>query len=165
MAKRACTGTTKQGQPCKAAPLHDSDHCLAHTDEQTRLSTGFGAPGTGRPCNPRAVDVLKERIEAGIDEVLKPLWDALTAERAVVVGNGPTAYVESVKDHPTRIAAVRELLDRGYGRPKQSSEVTVVTQDTIEQAIERMEGELAGNDPTGPGHPAGADRAVQAAQG
>ena len=91
MSKRACHGTTKAGKPCKAAPLHDSDYCLAHTDEETRLSTGFGAPGTGRPRNPRAVDVLKERIEAGIDEVLKPLWDALTAERAVVVGNGPGA--------------------------------------------------------------------------
>ena len=161
MSKRACHGTTKTGRPCKAAPLHDSDCCLAHTDEETRLSTGFGAPGTGRPRNPRAVDVLKERIEAGIDEVLKPLWDALTAERAVVVGNGPTAYVESVKDHPTRIAAVRELLDRGYGRPKQATEITMVTPDLMMQAIERMEGELAGNDPTGPEHPAGADRAVQ----
>jgi hypothetical protein len=87
------------------------------------------------------VDVLKERIEAGIDEVLKPLWDALTAERAVVVGNGPTAYVESVKDHPTRIAAVRELLDRGYGRPKQVSEITMVTEDEFAATVRRWEQE------------------------
>jgi hypothetical protein len=107
--------------------------------------------------------VLKERIEAGIDKVLDPLWDALQAERAVVVGNGPSATMEMVPDYSTRIAAVRELLDRGYGRPKQSSEVTVVTQDAIDVAIERMERELAERD--GDSGEPGVDRALQASEG
>jgi hypothetical protein len=141
--KRTCKGTNSQGKPCKAAPLTDSDYCLAHADEKTRVSTGFGAPGNGRPRKPRAVDVLRERIEANIDRVLDPLWDALTADRAMVVGNGPTAHVELASDHPTRIAAARELLDRAYGRTRQSSEVTVITEDMIDQAIRRMEAELA----------------------
>ena len=69
-----------------------------------------------------------------------------------------------VPDHPTRIAAIREFLDRGYGRPKQSSDITVITQDWVDQQIAELEAELAGNDPDGPEHPAGEDRAVQAAQ-
>lgn len=122
----SCTGTTKAGKPCKANPLKDRDTCLAHADAETRRSLQFvgGGPGSGRPKNPRAVDVLKERIEADIDKVLNPLWEALEADRGVVVGNGPTAHVDYVADHSARIAAARELLDRGYGKPKQTNELS-----------------------------------------
>lgn len=118
-----CTATTKSGQPCKARPLKDQDTCLAHADKKTRDATGFAITG-GRPPNPRAVDVLRERIEQDIDKVLNPLWDALDADRGVVVGNGPSAHVDYVPDFSARIAAARELLDRGYGKPKQTSEVS-----------------------------------------
>jgi hypothetical protein len=126
MSKRACSHKTKKGQPCKATPLSDVDYCISHAPEDVRDSTGFGGsqPGSGRPPTPRAVDVLLERIEAGIDQVLNPLWDALAAEQGVVVGNGAHAEIEMVPDHKTRIAASRELLDRGYGRPKQSTEIS-----------------------------------------
>jgi hypothetical protein len=97
------------------------------------------------------VDILKERIETDIDKALDPLWEALTAARAIVVGNGPTAYVEMAADHLTRIAAVRELLDRSYGRPSQSSNVKVITQDMIDQAIIELEAEVAALDTWGGG--------------
>src|SRR4051794_37110950 len=110
--ERRCTATTQKGEPCKAAPLKDSDVCLARSDEETRISMQFvgGGPGSGRPKQPRAVDVLKERIEAEVDKVLDPLWDALEADSGYVVGNGPTAELQMVADHRTRIAAARELL-------------------------------------------------------
>jgi hypothetical protein len=69
------------------------------------------------------VDIIRERIEQDVDPVLAPLWAGLQAERAVVVGNGPTAHVEFAPDYATRIAAARELLDRGYGRPMQATAV------------------------------------------
>ncbi len=45
---------------------------------------------------------------------------ALDAERAIVVGNGPTASVEMVPDHGERIKAANALLDRRYGKPNQA---------------------------------------------
>jgi hypothetical protein len=90
------------------------------------------------------VDVIREDIERRIGSINEALREAMQAERPVVVGNGPVARMEMVPDWPTRIMAMRELLDRGYGRPRQASEVTVITQDDIEQAIERMEAEVAG---------------------
>lgn len=166
MATRDCKGVTKSGKQCKAVPLKDTDYCLAHADEKTRVATGFGAKdrGNGRPRKQRVVDVIRERIEDKVDEMFAILWEAAHAERAVVVGNGPQAYVEMVPDHPTRRAAVAELLDRGYGRPHQSSEVTVITEDVITQAIAKLEAELGGNDPVGPGDPGGDGRALQDAE-
>jgi hypothetical protein len=174
--KRECEGTTVAGKPCGANPLKPGTviagisvtgrWCRQH-DEDLPASARIGGPqpGSGRPRTPRAVDVLKERIEASIDEVIKPLWDALNAERAVVVGNGPSATMEMVPDYPTRIAAVRELLDRGYGRPRQSSEVTVITEDMLDRTLQELEAQLAGNDPVRPEHRSGQDQALQAASG
>ena len=55
--------------------------------------------------------MLRERLEREIErnETLSVLFDALGAERAVVVGNGPTAHVQHVPDIPTRLAAVRSF--------------------------------------------------------
>lgn len=126
MAKRTCKGTTKKGTPCKARPLHDGDFCLAHADEETRESAGFGGAqeGAGRPARPRVVDVIRERIEADVEKVISVLEEALEATRPVVVGSGEHAEVEMVTDYVVRIHAARELLDRAYGKPKQQTEVT-----------------------------------------
>ncbi len=134
MADRKCSAITKNGEPCKAQPLKDADVCLAHADAATRESTGFVADNGkgGRPKNPRAVDVLKDKIEADVDKVLDPLWEALEADSGYVVGNGPSAELQMVADHRTRIAAARELLDRGYGKPKQQTEITGADSGPVE---------------------------------
>lgn len=121
-----CTATTKKGTPCKAPPIGETGRCISHSPKDVQDSAGFGGvqPGAGRPPTPRAVDVLRERIEQDIDAVLDPLWQALDADAGVVVGHGKDAFVEMIADHRTRIAAARELLDRGYGRPKQATEIT-----------------------------------------
>lgn len=117
-----CTATTKRGTPCKARPLKDRDVCLAHADVATRTSANFQqGPRPGRPPNPRVVDVLRERIEREVEAVIEPLFDALTAERMYFDNNGEGW---SSKDHQARLAAVRELLDRGYGKPKQATELS-----------------------------------------
>ena len=123
MAKRKCKGKTKAGKACKAAPLKGKDVCLAHADEKDRVSTGFGVTG-GRPRKPRVVDVVRERIEEDMDEWYAVLIEARSAMRSVVVGNGPSAYVAEVPDHPTRLRAFAEVMDRAYGKPKQIAELS-----------------------------------------
>jgi hypothetical protein len=48
---RSRRAKAKTGEPCRAAPLKDSDFCLAHSNEITRESTGFIAANgkAGRP--------------------------------------------------------------------------------------------------------------------
>lgn len=163
MTKRSCKGKTKAGKACKAPPVKGHDHCMGHLDRETKEKLGFGGsqPGSGRPRKPRMIDLMREWIEDH-PEVFGVVQDALKAERAIVVGNGPTAHTEMVPDWPTRIVAFREIVDRAYGRPHQSSEVTVITEDTIEQAIKELEAQLARNDQDR-GKP-GVDRALQTAQ-
>lgn len=130
MAKRQCKGETKAGKPCKAAPLHDGEYCSAH-DPNLPDETRFGSPvqagragASPKPHRQRVVDVIRERIEEHIDDVLRPLFEALDADRGVVVGSGENAMLEHVPDWDARLRAVREVLDRAYGRPKQALEHT-----------------------------------------
>jgi hypothetical protein len=111
---------------------------MAHADEATRKSANFQqGPRPGRPRKPRAVDVLRERIEADIDRWLRPLEDGLTADRGLVVGDGPDARIESVPDHGARIKAHREAFDRAFGKPTQPTRDDGMT-DGLEREIERL---------------------------
>jgi hypothetical protein len=152
--KRTCKGLNARGEPCGAPPLQpgtviegvaaSGDYCRQHDlDLPDSARIGGATPGAGRKPKPCVVDIIRESIEERLDEVLDAVWAALKADRALVVGNGPTARLELVPDHRTRIVAARELLDRAYGRSRQASEVTVITEDMIDQAIRRMEAELA----------------------
>lgn len=122
MDRQKCAGTNKSGKPCGCYAMRGDEFCLSHGDQERKESAGFGGsqPNAGRPRNPRAVDVLRERIEADVDRVLKPLFDALEAEQAMVVGHGRNAHLEMVPDDRIRIVAANALLDRGYGKPRQS---------------------------------------------
>ncbi len=132
MTVRRCTGTTRAGEPCRAAPLKGCDHCSAHdplSPAETRSgsvqqASRAGAQGGAAGRRPRVVDVIRERIEEDIEPVISAQVDALTADRGVVVGQGESASVEFVPDHDARIKAARELLDRAYGRARQALEVT-----------------------------------------
>lgn len=144
-AKRACHGTSKNGSPCRNTAILEDGYCVAHTPnlaDSRRLKPGK-QPGAGRPRKPRAIDVLKERLEDEIDETLAVLFDARHATRSVVVGNGPTAHVEVVEDNQTRMAAIREIFDRAYGKSKQFSEVTHYTRDAFMEAVAELEAEHA----------------------
>ena len=132
MTARQCTGTTRAGAPCRAAPLKGRETCSAHdplSPAETRFggvqqASRAGARGGAAGRRPRVVDVIRERIEDDIEPVISALVDALTADRGVVVGQGENATVESVPDHDARIKAARELLDRAYGRARQALEHT-----------------------------------------
>lgn len=127
MAKRKCSGTTKAGKACKAAPLKDADVCLAHADAETRESTGFIAANGkgGRPKVPSVIDLIRQEVEARMDDIFAHLWDLVEApDRVVVVGNGPDAHTEIVPDKELRLKALKELMDRSHGRPKQATEIS-----------------------------------------
>jgi hypothetical protein len=129
---RRCSGTTRAGEPCRAAPLKGRETCSSHdplSPAETRFgstqqASRAGARGGAAGRRPRVVDVIRERIEEEIEPVISALVDALTADRGVVVGQGESASVEFVPDHDARIKAARELLDRAYGRARQALEVT-----------------------------------------
>lgn len=123
MTAARCKATTKAGTPCKAKPLKGKDVCIAHSDKKARDATGFGITG-GRPRKPRVVDVVRERIEADMDRWYTVLVEASEATRTVVVGSGDNAYIEQVPDHPTRLRAFAEAMDRAYGKPVQATEVS-----------------------------------------
>lgn len=125
MAKK-CSAITKAGKRCKARPLKESEFCLAH-DEKARETAGFGGAqeGAGRPAKPKAVDVLREKVEAEIEEWLRPLEDARSATRGIAISlKGGGMELVDVPDHGMRVTAVKEVLDRVYGKPKQATEIT-----------------------------------------
>jgi hypothetical protein len=152
MSRRVCKAKTTRGKPCGAPPLKPGTviegvrvtgkWCRQHDqDLPDSARIGGAQPGAGRPPKPRVIDVILASITERAGEIDAGLWEATKAERAVVVGNGPTAHVEMVPDWPTRIVAFRELLDRGHGKAKQASEVTVITEDEFVATVRRWEAE------------------------
>ena len=151
--KRACKELNARAEPCGAPPLQpgtviegvaaSGGDCRQHDlDLPDSPRIGGATPGAGRKPKPRVVDIIRESIEERSGEVLDALRAALKADRALVRRQrtgGTSSWCPITR---TRIVAARELLDRTYGRSRQASEVTVITEDMIDQAIRRMEEEL-----------------------
>lgn len=132
--KRKCHGTTVKGKPCGAVPLRKGTvlggvavkgkHCRAHDPDLPDSARIQGPqPGSGRPKNPRVIDVLRSRIEERVDEVIEVYLDAMKADRTIVIGRGEDAVVEREVDHAIRLRAVEALNDRAYGKPAQAVEL------------------------------------------
>src|ERR1035441_1892340 len=77
--KRGCTGKTKAGGRCRAAPLKGRSVCIAHADKKTRDNTRCGGsqPGAGRPPRPKAPDAARELLEEHPEIVLRPFFRTL----------------------------------------------------------------------------------------
>lgn len=105
---RRCQATNRAGDPCRAAPLRDSQWCGAH-DPQRPAATRFGsreqaaeaATGVQRRT-PSLTEKLRERVEQESDRIIDPYFEALDA--------GENAEL--------RMRAAERLLDRVYGRPR-----------------------------------------------
>jgi hypothetical protein len=135
-----CSATTKKGKACRAAALKDRDVCLAHSDAETRRKTQFLPGGNGkggRPPKPRVIDVLRERIEEEIEDVVGVYREAA---RATKIEDG-----REVPDHAVRLRAVEALNDRAYGKPKQVSEISGPEGGPVEHAHIPTEDEFQQN--------------------
>lgn len=139
-AKRKCSGTTKAGKPCQAPPLKDRDVCLVHSDPETRKKAQFLPGGNGkggRPRKPKAVEVLRERLEGEAEALMTVFFDAA---KAIDRSGDP--------DHQIRLKAVEALLDRAYGKPGQSFEVTgaeggpIVSTDVDDPEVRKLAAKL-----------------------
>lgn len=124
--KRTCSAKTKAGKPCRGPVMKGQKTCLAHAPAKLRESKGFRPDNgkAGRPKNPRVVDVLRERIEERVDEVISVYLEAMKADRTIVIGKGEDAVIEKEVDHAIRLRAVEALNDRAYGKPGQAFELT-----------------------------------------
>lgn len=143
--KRICKALTRKGKACQAPPLKGKDLCSAH-DPETPALTRFGsltqarAAGRlgGRPRLPKPVDVARRLIEENVTVVLRPHFLTLGLELhadgsvtelesgAVMYGESKDGEIvaSSYEDLGAQIAAAEKLLDRVYGRPKVTTEIS-----------------------------------------
>lgn len=112
-----CKATTKKGDPCKNAAIDGKGVCIAHLSSEDKQALGFGGAQEkgGREKKPRLIDVLRAEVEARMDEVTAPFWEGLHSD-----------------DMDTRQKSAKELLDRSYGKPTQSTEISGPQGDPIE---------------------------------
>lgn len=167
-------GVTVTGKWCRT---HDEDLPSSAKLHATRTREQMG----GRPKKPSPTEIERRLIEENVIAWQRPYWRTLgydmvmgddgpeLLERedggAKLFGESKDGYinVSPHEDLGAMIAAAEKLRDRVFGRPKQSSEVTVITQDAMDRAIEGLEAELASNDPDS-GEP-GVGCAIQASEG
>jgi hypothetical protein len=124
--RKTCGAKTVRGTKCKSTAVLEDGRCMAHQPKEVQEERGFGGsqPGSGAPRKPRAIEILREKVEADVDRVLAPLLEGLTADKAVTVSGGKDAgWVEMVADAPTRIKAANDILDRVFGKAKQTTEI------------------------------------------
>lgn len=125
--KVRCSGTHVTGRPCRGWAIKGTGLCMGHQPKEIQMEYGFDpANGKGGRRKPNALEIMRVRVEAEIDEILKPFFDGLTAEKALAVSGGykEAGYVEYVDDPAIRMKAAEALLDRVYGKPKQTTELS-----------------------------------------
>lgn len=144
-AKRRCQAKNKAGQPCNASPLKGKNFCSAH-DPVTPPSARFGSRAQateagklgGRPPLPKPTDLARELLERHVYAVFRPHFKALGLELeddgsvtpmvrgAIMTGESKdgTVVASEIEDLGAQIAAAEKLLDRVYGRPKQTQEIS-----------------------------------------
>jgi hypothetical protein len=121
-----CSGTVKAtGKRCRSNAQHGKDVCIAHDQEAIESGRFGGAqPGAGRPPRPKVVEIWRAKVEAEADKWFSVLTDAREAERAVVTWDGERNQITMVADHRTRLRAFAEAMDRVFGKPIQTVDVT-----------------------------------------
>jgi hypothetical protein len=120
-----CTSLTKSGKTCRSGAVKGTGLCFSHTPGGLAGQAAAGGT-TKRKLNPKLLlrdqfEELREELTGLNGDAIRALTEALVADRALVVGNGPQARVETAPDHAVRLSAAKELWDRLYGRPAQTT--------------------------------------------
>jgi hypothetical protein len=162
MAKRSCHGEKKDGSPCGAPPLKPGTviegttvtgkWCILHDEDLPDSARIGGAqPGSGRPRVPTATEVMRKLVEENVCAVLSPHFKILgfdvviDEEKGIGLvareGGGAKLYGESregvinasdYEDLGAQLAAAEKILDRVFGKAKQSTELTGANGKPIE---------------------------------
>lgn len=162
-------GVTVKGKHCRAHDPDLPDSARFGSHAQAREAAKLG----GRPPNPKPSEVMRRLVEEHVETVIAPHFRTLgykverneAGELTIIAdpNGGAKIYGESkegdinVTDHDdlgAHIAAAEKLLDRVYGRPKQSTELTgaeggpvevvPVTREKAEQVSGILDGVGAG---------------------
>lgn len=142
--QKKCNKTTKAGNPCRSWALHGYDVCMAHAPAKVRESAGFIAANgkAGRKPLPKPNELARQLLEQHIEVVFAPHFKTLGYDIEIeggemklvaIEGGGAKIHGESKDGEVTvspyddlgaMITAAEKLLDRIYGRPKQTTELT-----------------------------------------
>ncbi len=119
-----CAATKRDGTPCRSFVGPDGVHCSNHdpdpiAQEQARVRRATARLGKKKP---RALDIVRERAEANADEITRVYLEGMKATKWMYPGEGAPPI--EVPDHETRRKAVDSWLDRGFGKPKQQTELS-----------------------------------------
>jgi hypothetical protein len=121
-----CSSLTKAGKTCGAPAVKGTGVCFSHTPGGLAGQASAGGAAKPKMVQPREVtrdqfEQFRDRLAELSGDAVRALTDALVADRALVVGNGPEAWVATAPDHAVRLSAAKELWDRLYGRPSQTT--------------------------------------------
>jgi hypothetical protein len=141
---RYCCGVKQNGEPCWRPKVIGSDFCPGHIsrDEARRLGITHYRE-VSRPAPVKGPEVLRLIFEQAADEIIKPYFEAFGLElqgfdeitgEPIVVKNGERLklYGESkdgdievspYDDIGGMIAVAEKLLDRVYGKPRQTTQI------------------------------------------
>lgn len=143
-----CVGHTTSGNPCESRHVIGSDYCAWHMAAAERELLGVRYPGelSGRARSSvvKAPEMLRQVMETNVDLILRPYFEALgikligydeetcTPLVEEVVGGGLKLYGESkdgdivmtpYPDLGGMVTVAEKLMDRVYGKPKQSTTI------------------------------------------
>lgn len=103
--------------------MKDIDYCSAHNTDLP-ADVRFGSPQQAREAAtgvarayPRLREVVARKIEENADRIIDAQLEGLDATRAIVVGEGESAYVELHPDYLTRARVGDMLTSRALGKP------------------------------------------------
>jgi hypothetical protein len=104
---KRCFATKRSGEPCNAIGVLDSGYCFHHDPDRRAEAHAARVKGGEATRKPKATETLREMVEADIEAWLKPY--------VVARESGDPALAMKASD---------TVLDRVYGRAKQSSEIS-----------------------------------------
>jgi hypothetical protein len=104
--QRKCRERRKDGHPCGAFALA-SGLCLAHDPQMRETKRAASAKGGENKRKPRAHEIFRERVEAELENWLRPYYEARDSG-----------------DQALALRAADSILDRAYGRARQATEIS-----------------------------------------
>jgi hypothetical protein len=141
-----CTGVTEQGTTCQSKHVNGSDYCMWHMEKAELKRLGIRDPREAVRVAPvlKAPEMLRQIMETHVEQIVRPYFEGLgikligydeeTGSPIVeeIEGGGLKLYGESkdgdieMSNYPDivgRVAIAEKLLDRVYGKPKQSTTI------------------------------------------